>query len=174
MNIVNGGMPSVRLRAIEPEDLDTLYLMENDAEIWNVGTTNVPYSRYVLHDYVANVSGDIYTDKQVRLMIDDENGETVGMVDLVNFNPQHRRAELSIVVKKEKRRCGYAMATVMQIRKYALEILHLHQIYVVVDKENAASVALFTKMGFSVQCELPDWLFDGKNYKNSLVMQSFL
>ena len=100
MSTANDSKPSVRLRAMEPEDLDTLYQMENDVEIWNVGTTTVPYSRYVLHDYVANVAGDIYTDKQVRLMIEDENGVTVGMVDLVNFSPQHRRAELSIVVKK--------------------------------------------------------------------------
>lgn len=174
MSTVNDSKPSVRLRAMEPEDLDTLYQMENDVEIWNVGTTNVPYSRYVLHDYVANVAGDIYTDKQVRLMIEDENGVTVGMVDLVNFSPQHRRAELSIVVKKEKRRCGFATAAVNQIRKYALDILHLHQIYVIVDKSNVASVELFRKMGFREQCELADWLFDGKNYKNSIVMQSFL
>lgn len=110
MNMTRDKLPFVRLRAMEPEDLDTLYLVENDEEIWNVGTTNVPYSRYVLYDYVANVSGDIYTDKQVRLMIDDEKGETVGMIDLVNFSPQHRRAELSIVIKKDKRHRGYAMA----------------------------------------------------------------
>lgn len=61
-----------------------------------------------------------------------------------------------------------------QIRKYALDILHLHQIYVIVDKSNVASVELFRKMGFREQCELADWLFDGKNYKNSIVMQSFL
>ena len=50
MSTANDSKPSVRLRAMEPEDLDTLYQMENDVEIWNVGTTNVPYSRYVLHD----------------------------------------------------------------------------------------------------------------------------
>ena len=38
-------IPSIRLRAIEPEDLDLLYLIENDTRLWNVGTTNVPYSR---------------------------------------------------------------------------------------------------------------------------------
>ena len=44
----------VSLRAIEPEDLDLLYRIENDRNLWNVGTTNVPYSRYTLHDYIAN------------------------------------------------------------------------------------------------------------------------
>ena len=174
MNMTRDKLPFVRLRAMEPEDLDTLYLVENDEEIWNVGTTNVPYSRYVLYDYVVNVSGDIYTDKQVRLMIDDEKGETVGMIDLVNFSPQHRRAELSIVIKKDKRHRGYAMAAISQIRKYALDILHLHQLYVIVEKGNTASVALFRKMGFTTLCELTDWLYDGKNYKNSIIMQTFL
>ena len=41
-------LPDIRLRAIEPEDLDLLYRIENDRELWNVGTTNVPYSRYTL------------------------------------------------------------------------------------------------------------------------------
>ena len=62
----------VRLRALEPEDLELLYHIENDRQLWDVGTTNVPYSRYVLHDYIANASGNIYNDGEVRLII--ENG----------------------------------------------------------------------------------------------------
>ena len=57
----------VRLRAMEPEDLDFLYAMENDKEVWDVGCTNVPYSRYVLHDYIANASNDIYADGHYAL-----------------------------------------------------------------------------------------------------------
>ena len=60
-------LTKVRLRAMEPEDLDFLYNIENDRELWNVGNTNVPYSRYVLHDYIANSTNDIYSDGQVRL-----------------------------------------------------------------------------------------------------------
>ena len=59
----------VTLRAMEPEDLDLLYRIENDRQLWDVGSTNVPYSRYVLHDYIANSSGDVYTDRQVRLIV---------------------------------------------------------------------------------------------------------
>lgn len=57
-------LPVVRLRALEPEDLDLLYTIENDRELWNIGNTNMPYSRFFLHEYIASVSGDIYTDKQ--------------------------------------------------------------------------------------------------------------
>ena len=40
----------INLRAMEPEDLEFLYEIENDERIWNISTTNVPYSRYVLRN----------------------------------------------------------------------------------------------------------------------------
>lgn len=164
----------VRLRAMEPEDLDMLYRVENDMDHWQVGATNVPYSRYVLHDYIAKATGDIYTDKQVRLMMDDSQGGTVGMVDLVNFDPKHCRAEVSIIVAKEKRRQGYARAALSQVKAYAKQILHLHQLYAIVEEDNAPSVALFESAGFCSQCTLPQWLFDGEKYNDAILMQSFL
>ena len=58
----------IYLRALEPEDLDLLYQIENEDEVWNVGSSNVPYSRYTLLNYIANASNDIYVDGQVRLI----------------------------------------------------------------------------------------------------------
>ena len=91
--------PPVSLRAMEPEDLDTLYTLENDRTVWGVSATNVPYSRSVLIDYITSSKSDVYADGQVRLMVDNEEGETVGTVDLTNFDPKHRRAELGIAIK---------------------------------------------------------------------------
>ena len=96
-------LPKIILRAMEPEDLDVLYKIENDTSLWGVGVTNVPYSRYTLHDYIANSVGDIYTDKQVRLMIDNEQGQTVGIIDITDFDPRHRRAELGVVIQCQHR-----------------------------------------------------------------------
>ena len=47
------------LRALEPEDLELLYSIENDDSIWKIGASNVPYSKYVLRDYIANSHNDI-------------------------------------------------------------------------------------------------------------------
>ena len=69
--------PMITLRALEPEDLDALYAIENDVECWDVGHTSVPYSRYALHDYIANASADIYADRQVRRAIANEEGDIV-------------------------------------------------------------------------------------------------
>ena len=96
-------LPSVHLRAIEPEDLDMLYTIENDTSMWNVGTTSVPYSRYTLYEYIANSKNDIYTDRQVRMMIENGDREIVGIVDLINFDPKHLRAEIGIAIAKHLR-----------------------------------------------------------------------
>lgn len=163
----------IHLRAIEPEDLDLLYTIENDRDLWDIGTTNVPYSRYVLHDYIAQSSGDIYTDRQVRLIIehcgdhDNARPTTVGIVDLVNFDPRNRRAEVSIVVQKPFRRKGYAREALAQLADYAHTVLHLHQLYAIVDTENTISASLFKTSGYTANIPLKDWLYDGENYHDA-------
>lgn len=42
----------VRLRAMEPEDLEVMYAMENDSQTWDVTNFTVPYSRFVLKQYI--------------------------------------------------------------------------------------------------------------------------
>lgn len=168
------GFPFVNLRAMEPEDLDALYQIENTPGLWSVGNTNVPYSRYVLHDYIAHASNDIYADRQVRLVIENAAGEMVGMLDIVNFDPQHRRAEVSIVIKDSHHGCGYASAAVAKAKDYALHVLHLHQLYAVVSTGNEASLRLFANLGFSEGCVLADWLYDGEKYTDARLMQCVL
>lgn len=171
---VETAMAVVCLRAMEPEDLDALYRIENDRDVWDVGENNVPYSRYILHDYIANASADIYADKQVRMVVENEEGLLVGVADVVNFCPSHARAEVSIVICHEHRKKGYARAAIRQIMEYALRTLHLHQLYAVVREDNMPSLNLFSSLGFKSKMVLDDWLFDGKDYHNAVVMQFFL
>ena len=167
-------MKQIKLRAIEPEDLDLLYRIENDAELWNVGMSNVPYSRYLLHDYVANTKNDIYSDRQVRMMVENEKGDVVGVVDLVNFDPSNLRAEVGLIILNAYRKQGYGIAVLEKIAVYALRILHLHQLYAYVDVNNESSLRLFSKAGYKVAAEIKDWLFDGKKYHDSVLLQSII
>lgn len=167
-------MANVVLRAMEPEDLDLLYQIENDTKLWNIGLTNVPYSRYVLHDYIATSSGDIYTDKQVRLIIENEEHQTIGLVDIMNFNPQNRRAEMGIVVQEAFRQKGYGKDAIQKVMRYAKEVLHLHQLYVVVNSSQKFTIGLFLRMGFKETCQLTDWLYDGEVYHDATLLQCCL
>ena len=168
------GNDTIRLRAIEPEDLDLLYRIENDRNLWGVGTTNVPYSRYTLHDYIASSGDDIYTDRQVRLVVETLDGTTVGIADIVKFDPRHLRSEVGIVMLCEHRRKGYALAALAELADYSRQVLHLHQLYAIVKTDNEAALQLFSKAGFNQRTRLKDWLFDGQAYDDAWLMQRFL
>ena len=161
------------LRAMEPEDLDVLYQVENDRELWNVGVTNVPYSRQALQHFIANTTYDIYTDKQVRMMAC-VNQQVIGICDLVDFNSSHSRAEVGIMVMEPYRHQGYATRILQQLAVYAHDVLHLHQLYAYVDVENVVSRKLFKKVGFEDNVVVKDWVYDGCRYHDCLLMQFFL
>ena len=164
--------PETRLRAMEPEDLDLLYSIENDSQLWDVSTNNVPYSRYLLHDYIATSSGDIYTDHQVRLIIENGVGETVGLADLTTFDARNCRAEVGLVVVSRHRHCGYGQQALLQLADYALRVLHLHQLYALVDAANEYSLQVFQKAGFVETARLKDWLYDGREYHEAVLLQT--
>ena len=163
--------PQVHLRAIEPEDLDLLYRIENDQTLWHLGTTNVPYSRYTLHDYVATSSDDIYVDRQVRMIVENEASEIVGIADVVSFDPANRRAEAGLIVMEAFRQQGYGSSVLSEIARYALDVLHLHQLYAFIDRRNEASLSLFRKMGYQESSVITDWLYDGREYHDAVLMQ---
>lgn len=173
MDVMNA---DIRLRAMEPEDLDLLYHIENDEEIWSAGTTNVPYSRYVLRDYIATATNDIYADRQLRLMIETvaEEPETVGIVDLINFDPRHLRAEVGIVIRKDCRGRGYGVRTLTALVAYARNILNMHQLYACSDINNKEAIRMFTKAGFRQTTELSDWLLSPDGYVKAALLQYFL
>ena len=154
---------------MEPEDLEFMYGVENDDRLWNVGVTNVPYSRSMLLDYITSATGDIFADKQVRLMIDNEVGETIGMVDLMDFSPIHRRAELGLVIRKEYRGRGYASAVLDKIADYGRKVIHLHQIYAIVPEHNEKCIKVLELSDFQKTTRLNAWLLMAR----SIVMRFF-
>lgn len=167
-------LPEVTLRAIEPEDLDVLYRIENDRLLWGEGITNVPYSRYILHEYIATSSADIYTDKQVRFMIIDPQGVAVGIADLVNFNPKHRRAEVGLMLMSQYRGRGYASAALKELCRYSSEVLNINQLYAVVSTDNIKSITMLKRMGFHESGVLSEWLCNGCEYSDAIILQKKL
>ena len=161
------------LRALEPNDIDLLFDVENDAAMWDVGNTNMPYSRKFLSDYILNTTGDIYTDKQLRLVIECD-GSPAGLVDLTDFDPKNMRAEVGITVTKAFRNRGIAFEAMQLIVNYAAKTLHLHQLYAIIPETNEPSLKLFAKCAFDKKVLLTDWVADGKKHKNALLVQKIL
>lgn len=167
-------IPKVHLRALEPEDLELLYEMENDLDLWTVGNQNTPYSRYTLANYIQTNTNDFFADRQVRMVIALEDGTAVGLADAFSYQPEYGRAEVGIAVLSRYRRKGYALQALQALTDMARRHWHLHQLYALVLTHNSAAVDLFQKAGFSASATLKDWFCYGQKYQDAHLMQFFL
>lgn len=160
------------LRAPELSDLDFMFHIENDTRLWLVSACKVPYSRYLLQQYIESNSHDIYTDKQLRLMIEHRHsGAVVGTVDLFDYSPADHRGEVGIVIDSAYRCQGYARETLSLLCDYAVSILGLHQLYAYVLCENVAACNLFAQCDFNHVATLPDWVFSNREFKSARLYQ---
>jgi diamine N-acetyltransferase len=164
---------TISLRAPEPEDLDLLYIWENEPSIWQVSGTLTPFSRFILKQYLEHAGKDIYEVKQLRLMIQLKNNHRpVGAVDLFEFNPHHRRVGIGILIAEPSdRRQGYAREALETMITYCFEVLNLHQVFCNISAENSASIKLFKEAGFKECGRKKDWLYNGSSYEDELLYQ---
>lgn len=146
------------LRALEPTDLDFLFTLENDTSVWHVGNTLTPYSKFVLEQYLDNAALDIYTIKQLRLVICNNEQETIGAIDLFDFDPLHRRAGIGIVISAPFRGKGHAAEALSLLLHYCQNTLQLHQVYCSVTATNHTSIRLFKNVGFEEVGLRREWL----------------
>ncbi len=162
MQPLNG--KTLKLRAMEPEDIDLMYEWENDPETWIYSNTHTPFSRFYLEQYVINSHCDIYTEKQLRLMINTKKGETVGCIDLFEFDPKNKRAGLGILITKDFRNKGYASETIDILISYVKNVLGMHQLFCNVASDNKNSIKLFKKKGFKEAGIKKQWLWNGSEW----------
>lgn len=157
--------PTIRLRAVEPEDAEIIHNWENNTQNWQVSNTLTPFSYHTIRQYAENASQDIYENRQLRLMIIlKEDNRAVGAIDLFDYDPFHQRAGVGILINnKEDRGKGYASLSIEILKKYAFNYLHLKQLYCSIGDDNKKSLELFKSLGFSVCGIRKEWLrtFDG-------------
>ena len=163
----------IKLRALEPEDLELLYQWENIEEFWSVSNTLVPYSRYTIKRYLETSHKNLYETGQLRLMIDylPEN-KTIGTIDLYDFDHFHQRAGIGILIAdSEYRKRGLASMALTLIIDYAFNTLHLHQIYCNVIENNRDSLDLFKKHNFVVSGIKKGWIKSRDGYIDEIMLQ---
>jgi len=149
---------TIRLRALEPEDLEFLYKWENDTSLWEYGNTLTPFSKFVLHQYLENASLDIFEVKQLRLIIEDKvSGKPVGTIDLYDFEPYHNRAGIGILIDESYQRKSYAAQALEILKDYVFKFLKMDQIYAFIPMMNVPSIHLFRKCGFTESGLLRKW-----------------
>lgn len=164
---------NIYIRALEPNDLEFVYAIENDQSIWEVSNTHTPYSRFLVKQYLENAHQDIYEAKQLRLAIcQDQDFPALGLIDLFDFDPKNNRAGVGIVIQNnENRKQNIGSEALALLIEYAFYNLNLHQLYANIGTENEASKALFTKFGFEIIGVKKDWTFVNGKYKDEAIFQ---
>lgn len=151
---------SIFLRAVEPSDADFMYEVENDSSSWKYGDTVAPLSRNILRDYALKYDADPFSARQLRLIIAEKSpvaGRELGIVDLYEINPVHRRAFIGIYVLPSFRNEGIASQALIMMENYARKILNLRLLAAKVESVNSISLALFKHCGYKVTAVIPEW-----------------
>lgn len=162
------------LRALELKDINLLYGWENDTMLWEVSNTKAPFSKHSLQQYLEVAHYDIYTTKQLRLVIQNKHQIPVGLIDLFDFEPYHLRVGVGIFVHKDFENKGHASEALGLLKKYAAQVLGLHQMYANIQNKNEKSLALFQKQGFVPVAIKRDWLKTAAGWENEVFLQCLL
>jgi RimJ/RimL family protein N-acetyltransferase len=86
---------------------------------------------------------------QVRWMIDAADGETIGLIRLIDIDRDTGRAELTIVIGKTAYWGeGYGTAAMRLVLGHAFEALGLRRVYLITDADNDRGIRSYEKCGF--------------------------
>ena len=146
---------TIRLRAVEPGDVDLMYEWENDCDIWPVSGTTEPFSRHQLERFVErhqDIVG-VLCDGQLRLIIETLlSSKPVGAIDLFEYDPIHRRAGVGILIyERSDRGRGYASEALRAVLDFALNVVGYRSVTAKHAMENPASGRVMQKAGMSMR-----------------------
>ncbi len=163
----------VRLRALEPEDLELLYNWENNNDYWIISNTVSPFSKYTLKRYIENSHKNIYETGQLRLMIEYiPEKKTIGTIDIFDFDSYHNRAGIGILIAdNEYRRKGLATMALTVLIEYCFKTLLVHQLFCNILENNCESIELFRKLGFTEIGKKTDWIRTNEGYLSEIMFQ---
>lgn len=165
----------IYLRALEPSDLELLYQMENNVSVWDVSNTITPFSRDILKLFLETAHQDIFTNKQLRLMICQNNNHTVvGTIDLFEFDPHHLRIGVGILIIENFRKQGYAHEAIKLTLDYCFNTLLVNQVFCNISNQNTESIKLFEDLNFKYAGNKKAWNRVSLNqYQDELMYQCF-
>lgn len=193
----------VRLRALEPEDVDRLYIWENDRDMWPFGGTRAPLSRHQLWEYATNYDANPFAAGQLRLIIEHatapdnalpQNSQSsqssqsshnsqnshsspipCGIIDLYDIDPVNSRAMVGIMVAPQWRSRGIATRALELVGEYCRDTLGLATIASEVASDNLPSIRLFGgKAAYRQVGERPSWYRRRERFVSALLFQKQL
>lgn len=167
-------MEGLKLRLLDPKDLDFLIEVENDSQFWPLSHTTQPFSREDLSTYISNAHQSLSEAGQARFVISNPTGIPLGFVDLYDHDPQHKRAGVGVLVHPQWQRKRIGTQALELLMNQAKEHHDLHQLYALISPNNIKSRALFEKCSFEKSGLKKDWYFYADQYHDMWLYQKIM
>ena len=153
---------TIRLRPLEREDLTFVHQLDNNANVMRYWFEE-PYETFaeLTHLYDEH----IHDQRERRFVIECEDGKA-GLVELVEIDHVHRRAEFQIIVAPDHQGRGIATRATELAMEYGFSVLNLYKIYLIVDVENAGARHVYEKLGFQPEGVLRHEFFINGQYRD--------
>ncbi|MGY1425446.1 spermidine N1-acetyltransferase [Lysobacter sp. A289] len=177
--------PVVTLRPLERSDLHFVHVLNNNRSVMGYWFEE-PYESFVeleelyrkhIHDqserrFIAEHQFTTGHDSSGQA-IEAPAHERVGLVELVEIDHLHRRAEFLIMITPEHQGRGFAKAATRSAINYAFRVLNLYKLYLLVDVDNAAAIRVYEGAGFKREGVLVDEFFSDGRYRSVIRMCMF-
>lgn len=159
----------LKLRPLERVDLPFVHALDNNETVMHYWFEE-PYEAYV---ELCDLYEKHIHDQSERRFIAEIDKEPVGLVELVEINHIHRRAEFQIIISPNHQGKGYATVASLLAMDYAFKTLNLYKLSLVVDCENTRAIHVYEKLGFIREGQLlKEFFVDGK-YRDAYRMAAF-
>lgn len=161
----------VRLRALEPGDVERLHLWANDPALWRLlGGWQFPASQTSTRAWLDGLAADRLNQRYGIERLDD--GQLLGTTNLVSIDWKNGTASHGMMLgAKEFHGKGYGVDTVMAMMRYAFEELRLERLDSDIIEYNAASQRLYIgKCGWREEGRQRGWHFrEGRRWDRILI-----
>jgi diamine N-acetyltransferase len=154
---------SITLRPLERSDLPFVHVLNNNRSMMGYWFEE-PYESFVELEELFRKH--IHDQSERRFIVQDGAQERVGLVELVEIDHLHRRAEFLIMVAPQQQRRGYARAATRLAVNYAFRVLNLNKLYLLVDVDNAHAIRIYEEAGFTREGVLVDEFFSDGRYRS--------
>ena len=154
----------VRLRPLEPADLEREYRWINDREVTRYLAARYPISMAEEERWLRELPANDFTHG-VRLAIETKDGVHIGNLDLHQPNAEDRKAGLAITIgEKDCWSKGYGTDAIVTLLRFAFHEMNLHRVWLTTVEYNERAIACYLKCGFQEEARLRQDVFRHGRY----------
>jgi RimJ/RimL family protein N-acetyltransferase len=169
LNIWEG--PNIRLRAVEPEDLERYQSFDEDSEMARSGWwIPFPRSNYAGKQWIEKAALEDGQDDAFRFTIEAKEHGVIGSMNTLSCERRNGTFKYGIAIGREYWGRGYAKEAIRLVLRYYFEELRYQKVTVHIYAFNERSIKLHESLGFQHEGQLRRMIFTGGEYHDEVLM----